>query len=97
MSHSGLYGKTKIAAGIVGSAPLLIGDKVAAILDKHLSIAPERFKGIRSQAAMHPDGTIPATRARPPEGVYINDKFQGTSKALQIGTITISSKTVFFE
>ena len=76
MSHSGLYGKTKIAAGIVGSAPLLIGDKVAAILDKHLSIAPERFKGIRSQAAMHPDGTIPATRARPPEGVYINDKFQ---------------------
>jgi len=76
MSHSGLYGKTKIAAGIVGSAPLLIGDKVASILDKHLSIAPERFKGIRSQAAMHSDGTIPATRTRPPEGVYINDKFQ---------------------
>ena len=75
MSNSGLYGKTKIAKGIVGSAPLLFGDKVANILDKHISVAPERFKGIRSQAAMHPDGTIPSTRARPIEGVYINDMF----------------------
>jgi predicted TIM-barrel fold metal-dependent hydrolase len=80
MNNSGLYGKTKIAEGIVGSAPLLIGDKVANILDKHLSVAPNRFKGIRSQAAMHPDGTIPSTRARPIEGVYINDMFhQGFS------------------
>ena len=75
MSNSGLYGKTKIAKGIVGSAPLLFGDKVANILDKHISVAPKRFKGIRSQAAMHPDGTIPSTRARPIEGVYINDMF----------------------
>ena len=80
MSNSGLYGKTKIAEGIVGSAPLLLGDKVANILDKHISVAPKRFKGIRSQAAMHPDGTIPSTRARPIEGVYINDIFhQGFS------------------
>ncbi len=71
MSNSGLYGKTKIAAGIVGSAPLLIGDKVAEILDKHLNIAPSRFKGIRSQAAMHPDGTIPSTRARPIEAYIL--------------------------
>ena len=76
MSESGLYGKTKIAAGIVGSAPLLIGKKVIDILDRLMSISPERFKGIRSQAAMHPDGTIPESRARPPEGVYINEKFQ---------------------
>jgi len=58
MSNSGAYGNTKIAAGIVGSAPLLIGDRVANILDKHLNIASDRFKGIRSQAAMHPDGTF---------------------------------------
>ena len=76
MSNSGAYGNTKIAAGIVGSAPLLIGDGVANILDKHLNIASDRFKGIRSQAAMHPDGTIPVSRARPIEGVYINDNFQ---------------------
>jgi len=76
MSNSGAYGNTKIAAGIVGSAPLLIGDRVANILDKHLNIASDRFKGIRSQAAMHPDGTIPVSRARPIEGVYINDNFQ---------------------
>ena len=75
MSHSGLYGKTKIAAGIVGSAPLLLGDKVASILDKHIAITPDRFKGIRSQAAMHPDGSIPVARARPPEGVYLDKKF----------------------
>ena len=75
MSHSGLYGKTKIAAGIVGSAPLLLGDKVASILDKHIAITPDRFKGVRSQAAMHPDGTIPVARTRPPEGVYVDKKF----------------------
>jgi predicted TIM-barrel fold metal-dependent hydrolase len=76
MSNSGAYGNTKIASGIVGSAPLLMGDKVANILDHHLNIASDRFKGIRSQAAMHPDGTIPVSRARPIEGVYINDMFQ---------------------
>jgi L-fuconolactonase len=80
MSNSGLYGSTKIANGIVGSAPLLIGDSVATILDQQISVAPKRFKGIRSQAAMHSDGTIPSTRARPIEGVYINDMFhQGFS------------------
>ena len=76
MSESGLYGNTKIAAGIVGSAPLLMGKKVENILDKLIAVNPKRFKGIRSQAAMHPDGTIPATRARPPEGVYLNESFQ---------------------
>ena len=82
MSASGLYGNTKIAAGIVGCAPLLIGRKVSNILDRHISINPSRFKGVRTQAAMHPDGTIPSFRTRPIEGVYMQEKFREGFKEL---------------
>src|SRR5919108_2663865 len=36
MSASGQYGTVRIAAGIVGTAELRLGDAVAAVLDAHL-------------------------------------------------------------
>jgi L-fuconolactonase len=36
MSASGRYGKVRIAAGIIGTANLRLGDAVAAVLDTHL-------------------------------------------------------------
>ena len=38
-----MYGKTKIAAGIVGSAPLLIGKKVADIFDMFIGTSAGAF------------------------------------------------------
>src|ERR687888_1437423 len=47
MSASGLYGKTRIAAGIVGTANLRLGDAVGAVLDAQIAAGGGRFRGIR--------------------------------------------------
>lgn len=46
MSASGLYGRCRVAAAIVGYADFRCGEKVAQTLDRAMSIAPDRFRGI---------------------------------------------------
>ena len=46
-SASGLWGPTRVATGIVGHAPLSLGDDVVPILEAHLAASPSRFRGIR--------------------------------------------------
>ena len=59
MSASGQYGPARIAAGIVGTADLRLGDAVAAVLDAHLVAGGGRFRGIRLGGP-----GMPATRSR---------------------------------
>jgi L-fuconolactonase len=47
MSASGRYGSCRVAAAIVGYADLAQGDDVAELLDRALSCAPDRFRGVR--------------------------------------------------
>lgn len=47
MGASGRYGSCRVAAAIVGHADLTQGDAVAELLDRSLSCAPDRFRGIR--------------------------------------------------
>ena len=47
MAASGRYGSCRVAAAIVGHADLTQGDAVAELLDRSLSCAPDRFRGIR--------------------------------------------------
>lgn len=51
MSDSGLYGPTRIAAGIVGFADLTLGDRVTPVLEAHIGAAGGRFSGVRHAAA----------------------------------------------
>jgi predicted TIM-barrel fold metal-dependent hydrolase len=51
MSDSGLYGSTRIAAGIVGFADLALGDRVTPVLEAHIRAGGERFRGVRHSAA----------------------------------------------
>ena len=46
-SASGLYGPTRIAAGIVGRADLGLGAGVGPVLDALQAASPNRFRGIR--------------------------------------------------
>ncbi len=46
-SLSGLYGKTEVAAGIVGFADLTLGSAVAPVLEAEISAGKNRFRGIR--------------------------------------------------
>ena len=76
MSASGLYGKTRVAAGIVGTANLRLGNAVAALLDAQIAAGGGRFRGIRLGAAWDPDGAVPNHRTGPPPGLFLRDDFR---------------------
>jgi L-fuconolactonase len=57
-SASGGFGETRVATGIVGSADLTLGDRVAPVLEAHLTAAPQRFRGIRHRAAWAEPGVV---------------------------------------
>lgn len=47
MRDSGLYGPTRVAAGIVGFADLTLGDRVEPVLEAHIRAGGGRFRGVR--------------------------------------------------
>ncbi len=51
MSASGLYGPTRVAAGIVGFADLTLGDRVEPVLEAQIRAGGGRFRGVRHSAA----------------------------------------------
>ena len=76
MSASGLYGKTRVAAGIVGTADLLVGDRVAEVLDAQIAAGNGRFRGIRRATAWDPDPAVPRHRTNPREHLFMRDDFR---------------------
>jgi predicted TIM-barrel fold metal-dependent hydrolase len=65
MSASGGYGRTRVAAGIVGTADLRLGKAVADVLDAQIAAGGGRFRGIRRAAAWIPMRRCPATARTP--------------------------------
>jgi predicted TIM-barrel fold metal-dependent hydrolase len=76
MSASGLYGPTRVAAGIVGTADLRLGDAVAAVLDAQLAAGGGRFRGIRRAGAWDADPAVPRHRTSPGPGLFLRDDFR---------------------
>jgi L-fuconolactonase len=62
MSDSGNYGKTRVAAGIVGYADLTLGDRVEPVLLAHLRAGGGRFRGVRHSAGWDADPIIGNSR-----------------------------------
>ncbi|MEN3975772.1 amidohydrolase family protein [Emcibacter sp. SYSU 3D8] len=58
MSASGIYGTSRMNAGIVGHANLRLGAAVADVLDAHLAVARGRFRGIRHAVASDTDPAV---------------------------------------
>ena len=58
MSESGLYGPTRVAAGIVGFADLTQGDRVEAVLEAMIKAGAGRFRGVRHAAGWDDDPVI---------------------------------------
>jgi predicted TIM-barrel fold metal-dependent hydrolase len=68
-SASGMYGETRIAAGIVGGGNLMLGDDVAPVLEAQVA-ASRRFRGIRHSVGytnppVRPQSTRPGMLADP--------------------------------
>ncbi len=76
MSASGLYGETRIAAGIVGAADLLLGSAVGAVLDAHIAAGGGRFRGIRNQGAWHASEEIASGRSNRGEHHFLGKAFR---------------------
>jgi len=76
MSASGLYGETRIAAGIVGTAKLDIGEPVSDILEKHIELSGGRLKGIRVGATWDNSPDVINHRTEPRQGMLLDRKFR---------------------
>jgi predicted TIM-barrel fold metal-dependent hydrolase len=76
MSASGLYGPTRIAAGIVGTADLRLGDAAGAVLDAQIAAGGGRFRGVRQSAARDADPALPKARTNPPAHLLRDDAFR---------------------
>lgn len=82
MSASGSYGPTRIAAGIIGTCDLRIGDRAADVLDAQIAAGNGRFRGIRRGALWHKSPEIRNHRTEPPEGLMLRDDFRAGFKHL---------------
>jgi L-fuconolactonase len=76
MSASGQYGRARIAAGIIGTANLQLGDRVAPVLDAQIRAGGDRFRGIRLGSTWDPNPEIPNHRTNPPQHLLLRDDFR---------------------
>ena len=76
MSESGLYGPARIAAGIVGTAFVGLGDGVAGVLDRQIAAGGGRLRGIRQGATWHESPDVPNHRTGPAPGMYLDPRFR---------------------
>lgn len=82
MSASGGYGKARVAATIIGTCDLRIGDASADVLDAQIAAGGGRFHGIRRGAFWHASPEVENHRTQPPEGLLLRDDFRRGFKHL---------------
>ena len=58
MSASGLFGATRVCAGIVGAVDLRVGKRAGDVLTAHMQTAGGRFKGIRQSTTWDDDSFL---------------------------------------
>ena len=76
MSASGGYGPARVCAGIVGFAELRLGARVEPVLEAHLRVAGERFKGVRSRSVWDADPAIKGSARDFPKGLLLDAAFR---------------------
>jgi predicted TIM-barrel fold metal-dependent hydrolase len=76
MSASGLLGKTRVCAGIVGYADLTLGSRVEPILAMHLRAGGDRFRGIRHISAWDADTSLNVAGYPAPPGLLADKTFR---------------------
>jgi L-fuconolactonase len=72
MCDSGLYGPTRVAAGIVGFADLSLGDRVQPVLEASITAGAGRYRGVRHAAGWDADPVI--GNGHHSEGVGLYDR-----------------------
>ncbi len=86
MAASGQYGKTRVCAGIVGHADLMLGAPVEAVLEAMIAAGGGRFRGIRYITASHPDEAARGSSVNRPAGLLMEPKLrEGFAKLHPLG------------
>jgi predicted TIM-barrel fold metal-dependent hydrolase len=76
MSASGVYGRARVAAGIIGTADVRLGEAVGDVLDAQIAAGGGRFRGIRRAAAWDADEAVPKHRTNPGPGLFARADFR---------------------
>jgi len=76
MSASGQYGKTRIAAGIVGFADLNLGAAVGEVLDAHIAAGCGRFRGIRHAGGYDENPGVRNSHTNPFPGMFADATYR---------------------
>ncbi len=76
MSASGVYGPSRVCAGIVGHVDLRLGARAADVLEAHLRAAGERFRGIRHIVAWDADPLLLNPGYPMPPGLLLDATFR---------------------
>jgi predicted TIM-barrel fold metal-dependent hydrolase len=76
MSASGNYGKTRVAAGIVGAADLTLGERVEPVLVAQLRAGGGRFRGVRHSAGYDADPIVGNSRPDSQPQLYARPDFR---------------------
>jgi len=82
MSASGSYGPARYAHRIVGSADLTLGARVQPVLEAHLAVAGERFRGIRMGLAYSDTGLFGFPCDPALEGIMLRPDFREGARVL---------------
>jgi predicted TIM-barrel fold metal-dependent hydrolase len=86
VAASETYGKTKVCAGIVGYADLMLGAQVEEVLQAMILAGGGRFRGIRYITASHPDEAARGSSINRPAGLLMNAKLrEGFGKLHPLG------------
>jgi predicted TIM-barrel fold metal-dependent hydrolase len=76
MSASGIYGPTRICAGIFSHANLTLGDRVEPVLEAHVRAGGDRFRGIRHSTAWDADPELNNPGNPAPPGLMSDAAFR---------------------
>ena len=76
MSASGGYGKTRACAGIVGHVDLRLGARAKPVLEAHMRVAGDRFRGIRHSTAWDADAAFRNPAYEMPAGLMADRTFR---------------------
>jgi len=83
MSASGNYGPARIAAGIIGSVDLTLGDAVEPVLAAHIQAGGGRFRGIRHGVSWDACEELPDIRTKPGPQLLLNPDYQKGVQAME--------------
>src|SRR5437879_12145635 len=76
MCGSGVFGKTRVAAGIVGHADMMLGSRVEPVLNALMRAGGDRFRGIRHGVSWEAEAATLRPNPNTHAGMLADKKFR---------------------